>query len=97
MLSEKGVEPEERDFFQDRLSEDELRRLLGDRSPTEFFSWNSPSFKKLGVNREELNDEQLISLMVGEPRLIRRPLIQVGNDLLIGTDRKAMAKAFPEG
>ena len=78
LLSEKGVEPEERDFFQDRFSEEELRRLLGDRLPAEFFSWNSPSFKKLGINREGLSDERLISLMVEEPRLIRRPLIQVG-------------------
>ena len=97
MLSEKGVEPEERDFFQDRFSEEELRRLLGDRLPAEFFSWNSPSFKKLGINREGLSDERLISLMVEEPRLIRRPLIQVGSDLLIGTDRKAIAQAFPDG
>ena len=72
MLSEKGVEPEERDFFQDRFSEEELRCLLGDRSPTEFFSWNSPSFKKLGLDREGLSDENLI----------RRPLIQVGGPAL---------------
>ena len=94
-LSQKGIELEERDFFQERFSEDELRALIGNRSPADFFSWNSPSFKKLGVSRDALDDDRLIELMVGEPRLIRRPLIQVGNDLIVGTDKKAMEQAFP--
>ena len=69
--------------------------MIGDHLPADFFSWNSPSFKKLGVSRDELDDDRLIELMVGEPRLIRRPLIQVGSDLIIGTDKKAMEQAFP--
>ena len=32
--------------------------------------------------------------MVDEPRLIRRPLIQVEGQLIVGTDKKAMAEAF---
>ena len=90
---------DERDFFQVRFSKEELRHLLGDRSPSEVFSWNSPSFKKLskklGLNREDMDDGQLIRLMVEEPRFIRRPLIQVGNDLVVGTDKRAMEQAFP--
>ena len=94
-LSQKGIELDERDFFQERFSEDELRALIGDHLPSDFFSWNSPSFKKLGVSRDALDDDRLIELMVGEPRLIRRPLIQVGSDLIVGTDKKAMEQAFP--
>lgn len=94
-LSGKGVQLDERDFFQDRFSPEELRRLVGRRSPSEFFSWNSPSFKKLGLQREELDDDRLIRLMLDEPRLIRRPLIQVGDELIIGTDKDAIARVFP--
>ena len=94
-LSQKGIELEERDFFQERFSEEELRGLIGDGSPADFFSWNSPSFKKLGVSRDDLDDDRLIELMVGEPRLIRRPLILVGKNLIVGTDKKAMEQAFP--
>ena len=92
---QKGVKLEERDFFQDRFSEGELRSLIGGRSPSEVFSWNSPSFKKLGLTREEVEDDELITLMLEEPRLIRRPLIRVADRLVIGTDRKAMEQAFP--
>ena len=69
-LSQKGVEPNARDFFAERFSEDELRQLIGDRPPADIFSWRSPSFRKLGVDRHSLNDEQLVSLMLEEPRLV---------------------------
>ena len=91
-----GVDLQERDFFQDRFSEVELRRLIGDRPPSDYFSWNSPSFKKLGLSRDELDEGRLIQMMAEEPRLVRRPLIQVGNDLVVGTDRRAMERAFPQ-
>lgn len=93
MLLQKGAEiVEERDFFQERFSEDELRRLIGGRSLAEVFSWNSPSFKAMGLKREELDDGQLLRLMLDEPRLIRRPLVQVGEQLIIGADRKALER-----
>lgn len=94
-LLQKGVELEERDFFEQRFSEEELRQLLGDHPLVQGFSWNSPSFKKLGLNREKLDDEQLIRLVLEEPRLIRRPLVQVGDRVIVGTDGKALEQTFP--
>ena len=81
-LSQSGLRPELRDFFEHRFSEDELRGLIGERAVREFFSWVSPSFKKLGVSRQEMDDDQLIVLMLDEPRLIRRPLVVVDGELL---------------
>ena len=86
------MELEERDFFQERFSEEELRRLLGGRLPSDYFSWNSPSFKKLGLKRDDPDDDLLIRLMIDDPRLIRRPLIKVGQDLVVGTDKPAMSR-----
>ncbi len=77
-----GVEAEYRDFFKDPFTDDELRTLLGDRLPSEQFSWASPSFKKLDLDRGSLSEDQLIELMLDNPRLIRRPLIQVDGKLL---------------
>ena len=90
----EGVELNERDFFAEPLSEKELRDLIGGLPIGEIFSWNSPSFKKLGVSREDLDDEELIRLMLGEPRLIRRPLVRVGAKVVVGTDKDAMEQAF---
>ena len=94
-LSQKDAELDERDFFRDRFSQEELRGLIGDREVAAFFSWNSPSFKRLDLKKEDLDDDQLIRLMAEEPRLIRRPLIQLGDVLIVGTDKKALDQLFP--
>ena len=91
---QEGVELHERDFFAEPLSDTELRGLIGGRPVGEIFSWNSPSFKKLGVSREGIDDEELIRLMLGEPRLIRRPLVRVGAKVVVGTDKDAMEQVF---
>ena len=94
-LSQDGTELDERDFFKDGFTESELRELLGDTGPAEVFSWRSPSARKLGLDRDTVTADELIRLMLDEPRLIRRPLIQVDGRLIVGTDKKAMAEAFP--
>ena len=93
-LLQEGVELEERDFFADPLSEQELRDLIGNRPASQIFSWNSPSFKKLGVAREDLDDDRLIRLMLDEPRLIRRPLVRVYGEAFVGTDKEARKRAL---
>ena len=93
-LHEKGVDVEERDFFQQRFSEDELRQLLHEQNLSGAFSWNSPSFKALGLAPDGLNDEILLQLMLQEPRLIRRPLVKIGDRLIIGGVQKGLDEVF---
>ena len=82
----------ERDFFANPFTLDELKELIGARSASDFFSWRSPSFRKMGLNRDEMTEDRMLNLMVGEPRLIRRPLIQTSDgDLIVGADKKAMS------
>jgi arsenate reductase-like glutaredoxin family protein len=87
-LSQAGVdEIEERDFFKDPFSKYEIEDLLGSNNPSLFFSYRSPSFRKLELTKDFLSREELISLMSDEPRLIRRPLIAIGTKLIVGTDK----------
>ena len=86
---------EERDFFKEVFSEKELRELLGDTPPFDIFSWRSPSARTLRLDREKVSADELIHLMVEQPRLIRRPLIYTGDRLFAGTNKEAMAEAFP--
>ena len=95
-LSQRDIEIDERDFFRDPFTEDELRGLLGNTPPSEIFSWRSPSMKKMNLNKDELSNDDLIRLMVQEPRLVRRPLIEVNGQIIVGSDKQAMSEAFPE-
>ena len=96
-LLQDGVELEERDFFADPFMEAEIRELIGERDPADFFSWSSPSFRKTGLKRDELSSDQLIEMMVEEPRFVRRPLVRLADELIIGTDKEAMSRVFDGG
>ncbi len=68
--------------------------MLQGRPASEMFNFRSPSFKKIGVDRNKLGEDDLITLMLQEPRLIRRPLVRIGDKVYIGADRKVLAELF---
>ncbi len=74
----------ERDFFINRFARKELLDLFDNHDVFDFLSIKSPSFKKLQIDLEKLSIEDVIDLMVDEPRLIRRPLVKIGNQIFIG-------------
>ena len=88
---------EERDFFKDPFSEAEIWGLLKGNTPSEIFAWRSPSFKALGLEAGSLGDNELVRLMLQEPRLIRRPMVQIDNELIIGANQKALERVLEVG
>ena len=96
MLLQKGLEVSDRDFFKDTLSEAEVRELASMADVESIFARRSPSLKILGLADKELSDDEMIKLMLQEPKLVRRPLIKVGNRLMIGSGNTAVAEAIAE-
>ena len=94
---QRDVTVEERDFFKDPFSAQEVRTLLQGKPAADIFSWKSPSFKALGLNPESLTDDDLAQLMLKEPRLMRRPLIHINGQLIVGLDKKALEGVLAEG
>ena len=85
---QKQVPFEEREFFQQRLSEEEIRQILGNRSPRELFAWKSVKARQLGLAEQDLSDDQLIKMMAEEPTFIRRPLIVADGRWVAGFNPK---------
>jgi arsenate reductase-like glutaredoxin family protein len=69
----------------------EIEELLQGKPASEMFNFRSPSFKGLGLDREKLGNEKLVELMLKEPRLVRRPVVRIGNEVLFGADAKRLA------
>jgi arsenate reductase len=94
LLSQKGAEIEDRDFFKEPFSEAELRDLLKNTAPAEVFARKSPSVKKMGLDPDSLTGDDMVGFMLQEPRLIRRPIIKIGDRLVIGGGQKALESAL---
>jgi arsenate reductase (glutaredoxin) len=62
-------------------------------SPQEVVSTKSPAYKKLGLDKRRVSDDELVALIVQEPRLLRRPLVIIDGNPVIGFDREKLNKA----
>ena len=89
---QKGFEVNERDYFKDPLDEDELIDLASTVGLAEIFAWRSPSVKNLGLQGKDLDDNEMLQFMQKEPRLIRRPIIKVANETIIGANIKVITE-----
>jgi Spx/MgsR family transcriptional regulator len=83
-LSAAGRDAVERDFFKDPLAREEIMRIASLVSVSEMFSWNSPSSKPYRDRKGEMSDDELVTLMLNEPRLVRRPILIIGDRVLFG-------------
>ncbi len=88
---QKGASFKEREIFRNPLSKEEIRNLLKGRPLVEFFSWRSPRAKALGLVGKERSDDDMINLMSEESALIRRPLIVIGDEIVVGMDAEKLS------
>ena len=86
------MEINERDFFKDPFSRTEIEELLQGKAATEMFNFRSPSFKKLGVKQEKLSHDDIIELMLKEPRLVRRPVVRIDSKVYFGADKSVLER-----
>jgi arsenate reductase-like glutaredoxin family protein len=85
------VNTHERDFFKNPFSRAEIGELLQGRPASERFNFRSPSFRKTGLKKEELEGDQLVEMMLKEPRLVRRPVVRVDGKVYFGADKTTLA------
>ena len=84
------MEINERDFFKYTFNRAEIEELLQGKPASEMFNFKSPSFKKLGLERDKLNNSDLIDLILKEPRLVRRPVVRIGSEVYFSADKSVL-------
>ncbi len=96
MLLQNGVQVHERDYFKDPFTGQELSDLASSVGVSQIFASRSPSLKKMGLGAEDLSETDMLDLMLKEPRLVRRPLVRLGEHLLVGANLKAVQAALTD-
>ena len=74
----------ERDYFKEPLSEAEIREMAALAGVDQIFARRSPSLKQMGLANQDLSEDEMVNLMLQEPKLVRRPLIRVGDKVFAG-------------
>ncbi len=64
-----------------------LRAFFGDLPVRNWFNYSAPAIKIGQVKTEMLDEQRALELMLDNPLLIRRPLMQVGEKRMVGFDQ----------
>ena len=86
LLRAAGHEVDDRNLLTEAWTGDRLRRFFGDRPVAEWFNPTAPAVKSGQVRPDRLDAETALALMLQDPLLIRRPLMQASDRCEVGFD-----------
>jgi nitrogenase-associated protein len=86
LLREAGHELIERNLLTEPWDAARLRQFFGTLPVAAWFNGSAPAVKQGLVLPERLSEQQALTLMLADPLLIRRPLMQVGERCEAGFD-----------
>jgi nitrogenase-associated protein len=86
LLREAGHTVIDKNLLTEPWQAETLRRFFGELPITAWFNPSAPVIKQGLVKPDIVDATQALSLMQADPLLIRRPLMQVGEQYVVGFD-----------
>ena len=87
-----GFAMEFRDLGKERLTSEELEKLIGDRDHTQFLNTRNELYRRKNMKENPPSRQEAIRMMAAEPNLIRRPVIVAGGRVVLGFDKEGIAR-----
>ncbi|STO07863.1 Spx/MgsR family RNA polymerase-binding regulatory protein [Exiguobacterium aurantiacum] len=88
-LQDQQLNVSERHIFRDAPSVDELLTLLTlcDNGVESLLATRSQAFKQLDIDVDDLKLSELLQLMSENPKLLKRPILTDGKEVIVGYDK----------
>jgi arsenate reductase len=86
LLRESGVPFEKVNYYVEPLTPEKLADLIRKMKikPRDLLRTSEPIYRELQLGKRELSDEEVIELMVENPDLIQRPIVERGKRAVLG-------------
>ncbi|MBC7163023.1 MAG: hypothetical protein H5U26_13085 [Immundisolibacter sp.] len=105
LLEAAGCQVLAHDLLREPWTTERLRAFFGDRPVAQWFNRAAPRVKSGAVRPDDLDATTALALLLAEPLLIRRPLIEVAGWRTVGFDAAELerqigvrfASAAPDG
>lgn len=91
-MLEGGAELDTRDLNKEPLSEPELESLIGTRDYKQFLNRRNELYREKNMEEKPPTRAEAIRLMAENPNLVRRPLLMLGEHIVLGFDEDAYKK-----
>jgi len=95
-FSEQGIDFQRVNYYIEPFSKSLLKSLLKkmNMKPLELIRTKDDLYKRLKNKIEKLSDEELIDLMVKNPDLIQRPIVEKGNKAILARPPERIKELF---
>lgn len=84
LLTDAGHTVIAKNLLTETWQADQLRLFFADLPVREWFNYSAPAIKHGEIEPDKLNEQQALALMLENALLIRRPLMQIGEQRLAG-------------
>ncbi|MEJ5261605.1 MAG: Spx/MgsR family RNA polymerase-binding regulatory protein [Ignavibacterium sp.] len=84
-LTEAGIDFEKVNYYIEPFTKKKLKELLSKMKmkPSELLRKNDEAYKKLKSKIEKLSEEEILNLMIENPDLVQRPIVEVGDKAIL--------------
>jgi arsenate reductase len=85
-LQDNGVDFSKVNYYIEPLSKEKLEELLRKMklTPRDILRTSEPIYRELGLAKGKFTDDEIVSLMVENPDLIQRPIVERGKRAVLG-------------
>ena len=90
LLAAAGHQVVAKNLLTEAWQQERLRSFFGNLAVRDWFNVSAPAIKQGEIEPDKLTEPEALALMLKNPLLIRRPLMQVGNSLMTGFDQQAV-------
>lgn len=96
-LEKHEIPYKERNIFAEPLTRKELLQILRmtENGTEEIISTRSRAFRQLKVNLDDISIDKLLDLVMGNPSLLRRPIIMDDRRLQVGYNEDEIRRFLP--
>lgn len=92
LLEQEGAQLALRDLDKERLTVEELDRLIGSRDYRKFLNFRNELYRERKMGEKPPARDEALRLMAAEPNLIRRPVVICDGEIILGFDEEALKK-----
>ncbi|UOA08632.1 ArsC/Spx/MgsR family protein [Methylobacter sp. S3L5C] len=88
LLAAAGHQVIAKNILTENWQAERLRIFFGALAVRNWFNYSAPAIKNGEIDADNLTEQEALVLMLKNPLLIRRPLMQVGNRFMAGFDQE---------
>ena len=92
LLAAAGHTVQAKSLLTEKWTAERLRAFFGDLPVAQWFNLSSPRIYGGEVSPEALDEQEALRLMLADPLLIRRPLMEVDSQRRVGFDPEAVER-----